>query len=364
MIIGVPTEIKEGEYRVAVTPAGAHALAADGHRVIIQRGAGEGSNIADGEYENAGAELVDGADGVFQRAEMIMKVKEPVSSEYGALRRGQMLFTYLHLASSEELTKAMLDAGIIGIGYETVQTDDRHLPLLEPMSEVAGRMSAQVAAQCLQKHSGGRGILMGGVTGVAPAEVVVIGCGFVGASAIKVAAGMGAHVSAFDINTYRLAYLDDTYGAAVTSLYSSPLAVAEAIAEADAVIGAVLIPGARAPHVISEEMVAAMRPGSVIVDVAIDQGGCVENIRPTSHSHPTYVEHGVVHYAVTNIPAAVPRTSTYALTNATLPYARMIAEMGIAKAMEQDRALARGLNVADGELKCPGVIEAFPHLSN
>ncbi len=364
MIIGVPTEIKEGEYRVAVTPAGAHALVADGHQVLVQQGAGDGSNISDEEYRRAGAELVSGAGEVFGRAEMVMKVKEPVSPEYELLNQGQILFTYLHLASSEELTKAMLEAEVIGVAYETVQRDDGHLPLLEPMSEVAGKMAAEVGAQCLQKHSGGRGVLMGGVTGVAPAEVVVIGCGTVGACAIKVAAGMGAHVSAFDINTQRLAYLDDIHGAALTTLYSSPLAVAEATGQADVVIGAVLIPGARAPHVVTEDMIEAMRPGSVVVDVSIDQGGCVENIRPTSHAEPTYIEHGVVHYAVTNIPAAVPRTSTYALTNATLPYARKIGELGIVQAMEQDAALARGLNVADGEIKYPGVREAFPHLAN
>jgi len=363
MIIGVPTEIKEGEYRVAVTPAGTHALVADGHQVLVQQGAGEGSSISDEEYSSAGAELVSGPEDVFGRAEMIMKVKEPVASEHGMLKKGQTLFTYLHLASSEELTKALLDAGIVGVAYETVQRDDGHLPLLEPMSEVAGKMAAEVAAQCLQKHSGGRGVLMGGVTGVAPAEVVVLGCGTVGACAIKVAAGMGARVSAFDINTQRLAYLDDIYGAAVTTLYSSPLAVAEAVEQADAVIGAVLIPGARAPHIVTQDMIKAMRPGAVIVDVSIDQGGCVENIRPTSHAEPIYVEYGVVHYAVTNIPAAVPRTSTYALTNATLPYARRIGDLGIVKAMEEDAALARGLNVADGEIRCPGVREAFPHLA-
>ena len=363
MIIGVPSEIKQGEFRVAVTPAGAYALVVDGHQVLIERSAGEGSSISDEEYGNAGAEMVGGPEEVFGRAEMILKVKEPVGPEYGLLRQDQILFTYLHLASSEELTGAVLDAGIIGIAYETVQTQDRRLPLLEPMSEVAGKMAAQVAGECLQKHSGGRGVLLGGVTGVAPAEVVVVGCGAVGASAIKVAAGMGARVTAFDINTQRMSYLDDVYGAAITGLYSSPLAVAEAVAEADAVIGAILIPGARAPHVITEEMVKAMRPGAVIVDVAIDQGGCVENIRPTSHAEPTYVEHGVVHYAVTNIPAAVPRTSTYALTNATLPYARKIAGMGVEEALREDDALAQGLNVIGGEIKFPGVKQAFPHLA-
>ncbi len=363
MIIGVPKEIKQGEFRVAVTPAGAYALSTDAHQVLIERSAGEGSSISDEEYANAGAEMVDGPEEVFGRAEMILKVKEPVGPEYRLLRQDQILFTYLHLASSEELTRAVLDAGIIGIAYETVQTEDRRLPLLEPMSEVAGKMASQVAAECLQKHSGGRGVLLGGVTGVAPAEVVVVGCGAVGASAIKVAAGMGARVTAFDINTQRMSYLDDIYGAAITALYSSPLAVAEAVAEADAVIGAILIPGARAPHVITAEMVKAMRPGAVVVDVAIDQGGCVENIRPTSHAEPTYVEHGVVHYAVTNIPAAVPRTSTYALTNATLPYARRIAGMGVEEALREDDALAQGLNVMGGEIRFPGVNDAFPHLA-
>jgi alanine dehydrogenase len=364
MIIGVPSEIKQGEFRVALTPAGAHALVADGHQVLIERSAGEGSSITDEEYSEAGANIVDEAEEVFERAEMILKVKEPIGPEYKRLRRDQILFTYLHLASSEELTRAVLDAGITGIAYETVQTADRRLPLLEPMSEVAGKMSAQVAGECLQKHSGGRGVLLGGVTGVAPAEVVVVGCGTVGASAIKVAAGMGARVTAFDINTRRMSYLDDVYGAAITALYSSPFAVTEAVALADVVIGAILIPGARAPHVITEAMVKTMRPGAVIVDVAIDQGGCVENIRPTTHAEPTYVEHGVVHYAVTNIPAAVPRTSTFALTNATLPYARKIAGMGVEEALREDEALAQGLNVISGEIKFPGVKEAFPHLDN
>ncbi len=364
MIIGVPSEIKQGEFRVALTPAGAHALVADGHQVLIEQSAGEGSSITDEEYSEAGASIVDEAEEVFELAEMILKVKEPIGPEYKRLRRDQILFTYLHLASSEELTRAVLDAGITGIAYETVQTADRRLPLLEPMSEVAGKMSAQVAGECLQKHSGGRGVLLGGVTGVAPAEVVVVGCGTVGASAIKVAAGMGARVTAFDINTQRMSYLDDVYGAAITALYSSPFAVAEAVALADVVIGAILIPGTRAPHIITEAMVKTMRPGAVIVDVAIDQGGCVENIRPTTHAEPTYVEHGVVHYAVTNIPAAVPRTSTFALTNATLPYARKIAGMGVEEALREDAALAQGLNVIGGEIKFPGVKEAFPHLDN
>ncbi|NLJ36875.1 MAG: alanine dehydrogenase [candidate division WS1 bacterium] len=363
MIVGVPKEIKEGEFRVAMTPGGANALVADGHKVLVQCGAGAGSGIADDEYRKAGAELVAEPQTLYERAELLMKVKEPLPSEYPMLRRGQMLFTYLHLASSEELIRALLDAGIIGIAYETVQTADFRLPLLEPMSEVAGKMASQLAAQYLQKHYGGRGVLMGGVTGVKPAEVVVLGCGFVGANAVKVAAGMGARVSAFDINTLRLAYLDDTYGSAVTSLYSNSWVVADAVARADIVIGAVLLPGARAPWAITEEMIKSMRPGTVIVDVAIDQGGCVENIRPTTHAEPIYVEHGVTHYAVTNIPAAVPRTATYALTNSTLSYARKLAALGAEKAMAEDPALALGLNLADGLIKHDAVHEAFPHLA-
>ncbi len=363
MIIGVPTEIKEGEYRVALTPAGAHALVGDGHQVLVQCGAGTGSGIEDAEYERTGAEIVDGAEEVFARAEMIVKVKEPLKGEFALFRAGQTLFTYLHLASSEELTARLLEAQVTGIAYETVQLDSGHLPLLEPMSEVAGKMATQVAAQCLERHRGGRGILMGGVSGVAPANVMVIGGGTVGKSAASVAIGMGARVSCFDINTVRLGYLDDVWGTAITTLYSNPLAVAEAAAQADAVIGAVLVPGARAPRILTQEMIRNMRPGSVIVDVAIDQGGCVEGIRPTTHSQPTYVEHGVVHYAVTNIPAAVPRTSTYALTNATLSYARKLAGMGAEAAMAADPALARGLNVVAGRITCSAVAQAFPHLA-
>ncbi len=362
MIIGVPTEIKEGEHRVALTPAGTYALVGDGHEVLIQRGAGAGSNIEDMEYQRAGAEIVDGAEAVFARAEMVMKVKEPVKGEFELFRSGQIVFTYLHLASSEELTRRLLEAEITGIAYETVQVESGQLPLLEPMSEVAGKMAAQVAAQCLERHRGGRGVLMGGVSGVAPANVVVIGGGTVGKCAASVAAGMGAHVSCFDINTHRLGYLDDVWGTAITTLYSNPLAVADAAAEADVVIGAVLIPGARAPHIVTQEMIRNMRPGAVIVDVSIDQGGCVEGIRPTNHSQPTYVEHGVVHYAVTNIPAAVPRTSTFALTNATLSYARKLAGMGVDAAIGADAALAKGLNLAGGRITHPGVAEAFPHL--
>ena len=358
MIIGVPTEIKEGENRVALTPAGVYALAGDGHHVLVQRGAGVGSSIEDAEYERAGAEIVDGAQGVFARAEMIMKVKEPVKGEFELFRPGQILFTYLHLASSEELTTRLLEAEITGIAYETVQLESGLLPLLEPMSEVAGKMAAQVAAQYLERHRGGRGVLMGGVSGVAPADVVVVGGGAVGKCAASVAAGMGAHVSCFDINTHRLGYLDDVWGTAITTLYSNPLAVAEAAAQADVVIGAVLIPGARAPHIVTQEMIRNMRPGAVIVDVSIDQGGCVETSRETTHQDPVIDVHGVLHYAVGNIPGAVPHTATFALTNATLPYVVQLAMLGTEEACRRDPSLASGVNVAGGEVVNPAVAEA------
>lgn len=359
MIIGIPTEIKDGENRVAVTPAGAHALVSDGQTVLVQAGAGLGSGITDEEYRSAGAEMVSGAEAVFARAEMVLKVKEPLPQEYPLLRREHLLFTYLHLASSRELTEALLRTGLTAIGYETIQTPDGRLPLLMPMSEIAGKMATQVGAWCLEKHQGGIGILLGGVPGVAPAHVVVIGCGSVGTNAAKVAAGMGAKVTVMDINHDRLKYLDDVLPGQVSTAYSTPYAITEAAATADLLIGAVLIPGALAPKLVSREAVKAMRPRTVIVDVAIDQGGCVETIHPTSHSDPIYLAHEVLHYAVPNIPAAVPRSSTFALTNATLPYVQRLACLGLDEAARQDSSLAPGVNIRGGEIVHPAVRETF-----
>jgi alanine dehydrogenase len=359
MIIGIPREIKDGENRVAATPAGVYTLVHEGHEVVMQRGAGLGSGITDVEYREAGAHLLKTAAEVFRRAELILKVKEPLAPEYELLRPDHVLFTYLHLASSVELTRALLAIGLTGVAYETIQTADGRLPLLMPMSEVAGKLATQFGAWCLEKHQGGRGILLGGVPGVPPAEVVIIGCGSVGISAAKVAIGMGAHVTVVDINHDRLKYLDDVMHGNVTTLYSNPYDIARAAAWADLLIGAVLIPGARAPKLVSEAAVRGMKPGAVIVDVAIDQGGCVATIRPTTHSDPTYLKHHVVHYGVTNMPAAVPRTSTFALTNATLPYVSQIASLGLNRAMAADPALAMGLNVRAGEIVHPAVKAAF-----
>jgi alanine dehydrogenase len=359
MIIGLPTEIKDGENRVAQTPAGVHTLVSEGHTVLVQAGAGVGSGIPDAEYRRAGARIVREAASLFARAQMIYKVKEPLPEEYALLRPDHLLFTYLHLASSASLTKALLKIGLTGMAYETIQTPDGRLPLLMPMSEVAGKMATQVGAWCLERHQGGMGILLGGVPGVPPAHVVIIGCGSVGINAAKIAAGLNATVTVMDINHDRLKYLDDVLPGQVSTLYSTPYAIAEAAATADLLIGAVLVPGARAPVLVPESTVKRMKPRSVIVDVAIDQGGCVETIRPTSHSDPIYLKHGVVHYAVTNIPAAVPRTSTYALANATLPYARRLAALGAVAAAAADPALALGINVQAGEIVHAAVKEAF-----
>ena len=359
MVVGVPTEIKEGENRVALTPAGTRALRADGHEVLVQAGAGEGSGLQDDEYSAAGAALVENPANIFEQADMIIKVKEPLPPEYPLLRKDQVLFTYLHLASSWELTEALMKAGVTGVAYETMQLDDGSLPLLTPMSEVAGKMATQVGASALQMHNGGRGVLLGGVPGVPPADVVIIGCGVVGFNAAKVAVGMGAQVTMIDIDHDRLRYVSDVMRGAIITVYSDAVAMERAAMYADLLIGAVLIAGARAPKLITEDMVKQMKRGSVIVDVAIDQGGCVETMRPTSYSKPTYVLHGVVHYAVPNIPAAVPRTSTFALTNATLRYARQLAADGVEKAAEADPAIKLGINVMNGEIVHPAVREAF-----
>jgi len=359
MIIGVPKEIKDGENRVALTPAGVRAFCAHGHTVLVEAGAGGGSRLPDREFRRAGARVIESAERVFARAGMILKVKEPQPSELKLLQRNQILFTYLHLASSRALLKGLMSSGAIALGYETVQTDDRALPLLVPMSEIAGKMSVQVGARLLEAQNGGRGTLLGGVPGVPPAEVVILGCGVVGTSAAKVAAGMGAHVTILDIDHNRLKYLDDVLGGNVITVYASPYSIERACAYADLFIGAVLVVGARAPKLVPREVVRKMKAGSVIVDVAVDQGGCVETIHATSYSDPTYVVSGVLHYAVPNIPSAVPRTATHGLTNVTLPWALEIADKGVAEALRSNPALARGLNVAEGKVFCPAVAEAF-----
>jgi len=359
MIIGIPKEIKNNENRVAITPAGVKAFCQAGHQVIVQKSAGLGSGIEDKEYNEAGAAIIETAKEIFEKSNMVMKVKEPLVSEYDLLKAGQILFTYFHFASSWELTKAMIERKVICITYETVETKDGGLPLLSPMSEVAGKMAAQVAAYYLALPYGGRGVLMGGVPGVAPAKVIVVGGGTVGTNAAKVAAGMGANVTLFDININRLKYLDEVLPKNITLLISNQHNVEEEIKDADAVIGAVLIPGAKAPKLVTEEMIKMMKPNSVIVDVAIDQGGCIATSRPTSHSDPVFKLHNVLHYCVTNMPGAFSRTSTFALTNATLPYGLEIANKGYKEAIKGDKALAKGLNVIDGKVTYKPVAKVF-----
>ncbi|MCG5433822.1 alanine dehydrogenase [Mycobacterium sp. MYCO198283] len=358
MHVGVPTEIKAHEYRVAITPAGVAELTGRGHDVLVQSGAGDGSAITDADFKAAGAQLVATADEVWQRADLVLKVKEPVEAEYHRLRAGQTLFAYLHLAASRPCTDALLASHTTAIAYETVQTDDGALPLLAPMSEVAGRLAAQVGAYHLMAPSGGRGVLMGGVPGVRPADVAVIGGGTAGRHAARTAAGMGAHVTVFDVDPERLRALDALFGGRVETRYSSAYDLADAVITADLIIGAVLVPGAKAPTLVSESTVTAMRPGAVLVDVAIDQGGCFENSRPTTHDDPTYAVHHTVFYCVANMPGAVPRTSTFALTNATMPYVVRLAEQGWQAACRTDRALARGLSTHDGALLNERVAQA------
>lgn len=350
MIIGVVKEIKNNENRVALTPAGVVSFVQAGHKVIVENGAGIGSGFADVDYAQAGAELIESAADVWNQSEMIMKVKEPLESEYKYFRPGLVLFTYLHLAAEPALAQALKDSGVIAFAYETVSVN-RTLPLLTPMSEVAGRMSAQIGAQFLQKFNGGKGILLAGVPGVSRGKVTIIGGGIVGTNAAKMAIGLGADVTIIDLSADRLRYLDDVFGNQIKTLISNPFNIAEAVKEADLVIGAVLIPGAKAPKLVTEEMVKTMKPGSVIVDVAIDQGGSVETIdHVTTHDNPTFEKHGVVHYSVANMPGAVPRTSTMALTNATVPYALQIANKGVARAISENPALKLGVNVANGEI--------------
>ncbi|OME75781.1 alanine dehydrogenase [Paenibacillus sp. FSL A5-0031] len=350
MIVGVPKEIKQSEYRVALTPAGVTMLSGAGHKVLVETGAGSGSGFEDSDYEREGAEIVATAAEVWTRAEMIMKVKEPLSEEFGYFREGLLLFTYLHLAAAPDLTKALVDSGVTGIAYETIQLANGSLPLLTPMSEVAGRMSVQVGAQFLEAFNGGRGVLLGGVPGVPPAEVVIIGGGIVGTNAAKIALGMGANVVILEKSADRMRYLDDIFGGRIRTLMSSPYHIAEAVAKADLLIGAVLIPGARAPHLVTEPMVQSMKKGAVIVDVAVDQGGSIATVdRPTTHKDPIYMKHGVVHYAVANIPGAVPRTSTIALTNVTSSYALDLANNGM-NAVQKSLPLQKGVNTHAGKV--------------
>ena len=359
MKIGVPKEIKTNENRVALVPAGAESLVAAGHAVFIERGAGDGSGFSDELYTRVGAAISPDADAVWREADMILKVKEPIAPEWPRIRKGQVLFTYFHFAADEALTRAHLKSGATCIAYETVELPSRELPLLTPMSEVAGRMAVQEGAKYLEKLYGGRGVLLGGVPGVAPAKVVVLGGGIVGINAAKMAAGLGATVVVLDISLERLRYLSDVMPANVVLIHSNRHNILEHIASADLVVGAVLVTGAKAPRLVRREDLKLMRPGSVIVDVAIDQGGCVETIHATTHENPTYVVDGVIHYGVANMPGGVPRTSTLALTNATFPYALQLATLGWKKALATQPALLKGLNIVDGHVTYPGVAEAF-----
>jgi alanine dehydrogenase len=355
--IGVPREIKADEYRVALTPAGARELVQRGHDVIVETGAGEGSAFADTAYEAAGARTAS-VDEVWADAELLLKVKEPIAAEYGRLREGLVLFTYLHIAADEPLTRALVDSGITAVAYETVETDAGALPLLAPMSEIAGRLAAQAGAYFLEKPLGGRGLLLGGVPGVAPGRVVIIGGGMVGYNAAVIALGLGANVAILERSLDRMRHLEEVLSGRVSLVMSSSLQIEESVQDADVVIGAVLIPGAVAPKLITREMVAGMKEGAVLADVAIDQGGCAETSRPTTHSEPVYTVEGVTHYCVANMPGAVPITSTKALTNATLPYVEAIADHGLAEAVARDPALARGVNVLDGKVTYEAVADA------
>ncbi|MBE3076438.1 MAG: alanine dehydrogenase [Actinobacteria bacterium] len=359
MKIGVPKEIKTNENRVALVPAGAEALVAAGHSVLIEKGAGEGSGFPDSNYTAVGAKIGLDADAVWREADMIMKVKEPVAVEWPRMRRGQTIFTYFHFAADRKLTEAHMKSGATCIAYETVELPSRELPLLTPMSEVAGRMAVQEGAKYLEKFYGGRGVLLGGVPGVAPAKVVILGGGIVGINAAKMAAGLGAKVTVLDLSLERLRYLSDVLPANVTLIYSNRHNILEQISTADLVVGAVLIPGAVAPRLIRREDLKTMQTGAVIVDVAIDQGGCVETIKATTHENPTYVVDGIIHYGVANMPGGVPRTSTLALTNATLPYAMQLANKGWKQALKDNAALKKGLNVVDGKVTYAAVAEAF-----
>ncbi|ALS28692.1 alanine dehydrogenase [Paenibacillus sp. 32O-W] len=361
MKIGIPKEIKNNENRVAITPAGVDAFVKAGHEVMIETNAGVGSGFTDEDYAAAGATILQQAADVWAGADMVMKVKEPLSSEYGYFRDGLILFTYLHLAAEPGLTRALMDKGVTAVAYETVEVN-RTLPLLTPMSEVAGRMAPQIGAQFLEKPYGGKGVLLGGVPGVKRAKVTIIGGGIVGTNAAKIAVGLGANVTIIDLNPERLRQLDDIFGSGLQTMMSNPFNIAKAVAESDLVVGAVLIPGAKAPKLVTESMIRSMKPGSVVVDVAIDQGGIIETVdRITTHDDPTFVKHGVVHYAVANMPGAVPRTSTIALTNVTLPYALQIANKGVIRAVKENKALLQGVNVAAGSVTYKAVADSLDH---
>jgi len=350
MIVGVPKEIKNTENRVGMVIAGVRALTQAGHKVLVQHNAGIGAGISDEDYRKAGATIIETAKEIYDKSDMIVKVKEPLPEEYPLLREGQILYTYLHLAADERLTKALMERKIVGIAYETIQPADGSLPLLAPMSAVAGRMATQIGATYLQHDHGGKGMLLGGVTGVERAKVVILGGGVVGVNAAKMAVGLGARVTIMDVNVNRLEYLSDIFRNEVTTLYSNNEQIERAVTTADMVIGSILVPGAKAPKLVSREMVSRMQPGGVIIDVAVDQGGSVETCRPTSHEHPTYTVDRIIHYAVPNMPGAVPRTSTYALTNVTLKYALMIANLGWRDAINKDEALRKGVNILNGKI--------------
>lgn len=359
MIVGVPKEIKADENRVAMVPSGVGAFVAHGHTVLVESGAGLGSGIPDAAYRQAGARIVKKVESLWERAELVVKVKEPLGNEFELMREGQIIYTYFHLASDEKLTKELLKRGITAVAYETIQLPDGTLPLLKPMSEVAGRLGVQKGAQCLEAGSNGLGILLSGVSGVRPAEVVIIGAGVAGSNACRVALGMGARVSVLDINPNRLSYIYDVMSGQVTTIMSNRANIEESVAEGDLVICTVLVPGAQAPQLISKNLVKSMRDGAAIVDIAIDQGGCSETSRPTTHHDPIYHVHGVVHYCVANMPGAVPRTSTYALTNVTLAYGLEIADKGLAQAVEESEPLRKGINIHKGRITYRAVAEAF-----
>lgn len=359
MVIGVLKEIKTGEKRVAVTPQGVDVLASHNHRVLVEKGAGTGSGFSDQEYQKAGAIVVENKEDIWNEAALVVKVKEPLEPEFPLIRPGQVIFTFLHLAADRELTLKLMERKIIGIGYETVEERDGSLPLLRPMSEIAGRASIFAGGMCLESKNGGKGILLCGASGVPPAKIVIIGAGVSGSNACKVALGIGARVSILDINPEKLSYLHDITHGHVTTIISNRMTIEEEIVNADLVIGAVLIPGAQAPKLVTREILRKMEPGSAIVDISVDQGGCFETTRPTTHENPTYIEEGIVHYCVANIPGAYPRTSTFALTNATLPYVVQLADKGYKKALEENEALRKGLNLFQGEVVCPGVAESF-----
>jgi len=362
VIVGVPKEIKVREYRVGMVPGAVKSLVDAGHQVLVETGAGVGSGIPDADYARVGAQLISSADEVWKRAEMVVKVKEPIQPEYGRMQENQIVYTYFHLAGVDpELTRVLLKKKVAAVAYETIQLDDGSLPLLRPMSEVAGRMAIQVGAACLQKEHGGKGVLLGGVPGVRRGRVAILGGGVVGTNAAKIAVGMAAEVTILDINQSQLAYLDDVFLGRAAVLSSDSETIARAVREADLVVGGVLIPGGKAPKLVTEALIREMVPGSVVVDVAVDQGGCIETCRPTTHDNPTYVVHGVVHYCVANMPGAVPQTSTFALTNVTRTYARRIADLGLLEAVKQDRALARGVNTFGGSVTYEAVARDLGH---